>query len=226
MGSYGCALRNAIEPDNLHLFGEKPSGKVIPEARSLEEAALSASQCVACPLAQYRKQVVFGEGNPQSPLVLVGEGPGEQEDLTGRPFVGPAGKLLDRALLDNGLSREDVYICNIVKCRAADWRDGRAYNRAPSLEEVSACSPWLDLQLRLLSPRVILCLGAPSASHIIHKNFQITKERGKVFPCRYGALSLATIHPAFVLRQGGQSDEGYAFLVADIGKAWVLACSE
>jgi DNA polymerase len=210
--------------DNLHLFGDKRRASTLPAIHSLEEAAQCASQCTACPLSQHRKHVVFGEGNPKSPLVLVGEGPGEQEDLTGRPFVGPAGKLLDRALLDNGLSREDVYICNIVKCRAADWRDGRLYNRVPSAEEVSACSQWLDIQLRLLEPRVILCLGAPSASHIIHKNFQITKERGKVFPCRYGALALATVHPAFVLRQGGQNDEGYALLTADIGKAWVLAC--
>ncbi|MEM4408032.1 MAG: uracil-DNA glycosylase, partial [Candidatus Caldarchaeum sp.] len=114
---------------DLHLFGDSPRTNILPAAQSLEEAGLSASQCVACPLAEHRRNVVFGEGNPKSPLVLVGEGPGEQEDLTGRPFVGPAGKLLDRALLDNGLSREDVYICNIVKCRAADWRDGRAYNR-------------------------------------------------------------------------------------------------
>ncbi len=218
-------MPNGRETDNLHLFGENPRAGTLPAFGSLEETALSASQCVACPLAQHRKNVVFGEGNPRSPLVLIGEGPGEQEDLTGRPFVGPAGKLLDRALLDNGLTREDVYICNIVKCRAVDWRNGRVCNRVPSPEEVSACSQWLDVQLRLISPRVILCLGAPSASHIIHKNFQITKERGKVFPCRYGALALATVHPAFVLRQGGQSDEGYALLCEDIGKAWVLACS-
>lgn len=168
--------------------------------------------------------MVFGEGNPQSPLVLVGEGPGDQEDATGRPFVGRAGQLLDKALLDNGLDRSDVYICNTVKCRACDWREGKPYNRPPSEEEIAACSKWLELQLRIIQPKVILCIGSPSANTLIKKGFQITKERGRVFSSKYALFAIATLHPAYILRQqGAASDGGYSLLVDDIAEAWELA---
>ncbi len=194
------------------------------EARTLEELREQAIVCRACPLAEKRTNVAFGEGNPTSPLVLVGEGPGEQEDLTGRPFVGRAGQLLDKALLENGLTREHVYICNIVKCRACDWIDGRPVNRAPSDEEVLACRKWLVPQLRLLAPQVILCVGGPSAKSLIRKDFSITRERGKYFPCAFARCALATLHPAYVLRQqGANSDGGYSLLVADIARAWSAA---
>jgi uracil-DNA glycosylase family protein len=191
---------------------------------TLDDIASQAKTCTACRLAEKRRNVVFGEGNADSPLVLVGEGPGDQEDASGRPFVGRAGQLLDRALLDNGLDREDVYICNTVKCRACDWRDGKAFNRPPSDDEIAACSHWLDQQLRTIAPRVILCIGSPSANTIIRKGFQITKERGKVFPCRYAEIAIATLHPAYILRQqGAANDGGYSLLVDDIALAWMRA---
>ncbi|MBZ0212464.1 MAG: uracil-DNA glycosylase, partial [Nitrospirae bacterium] len=146
---------------------------------TLDELRGQALQCRDCALAERRRNVVFGEGNPAAPLVLVGEGPGEQEDQTGRPFVGRAGQLLDRALLDNGLTREHVYICNTVKCRAADWSSGRPRNRAPEESEVSACRRWLLPQLAIIAPQVVLCVGAPSAKNLIRKDFRITAERGK-----------------------------------------------
>jgi DNA polymerase len=130
--------------------------------------------------------VVFGEGNPRAPLVLVGEGPGETEDATGRPFVGRAGQLLDKALLENGLTREDVYICNTVKCRACDWSTGKPVNRAPTNEETESCRQWLLPQLALIAPKVILCIGAPSAKNLIKKDFKITQERGKFFKFMVG----------------------------------------
>lgn len=193
----------------------------IAELEQLKQAALS---CTACGLAERRRNVVFGEGNPRSPLVLVGEGPGDQEDATGRPFVGRAGQLLDRALADNQLSRDDVYICNTVKCRACDWRNEKPYNRPPADEEVSACRQWLLPQLEMLAPEVILCIGAPSARNLIRKDFKITKERGKYFPSDLARTAMATLHPAYILRQmGATQDGGYSLLVADIGRAWAAA---
>lgn len=191
---------------------------------SLEALREQASSCTACGLAERRRNVVFGEGNPNSPLVLVGEGPGDQEDKTGRPFVGLAGKLLDRALLDNGLDRTDVYICNIVKCRACDWKGDTPQNRPPTTEEIQACRQWLEPQLRAIAPKVILCVGSPSANAIIKRGFQITRERGQIFSCEYAPVAIATLHPAYILRQGGaQSDGGYSLLVQDIGLAWTKA---
>ena len=198
----------------------------MPQLSSLDELAAKARQCVACGLAEKRRNVVFGEGNPQSPLVLVGEGPGDQEDLLGRPFVGRSGKLLDQALLDNGLTREDVYICNTVKCRACDWRGGKPYNRPPTDMEVATCRPWLEEQLRLIAPKVILCIGSPSANNLIRRGFQITKDRGKLFNCDFAETCIATLHPAYILRQAGaNSDGGYSLLVDDIALAWMTANS-
>ena len=168
--------------------------------------------------------MVFGEGDPHSPLVLVGEGPGDQEDKTGRPFVGRAGQLLDNALHDAGLNRSMVYICNTVKCRAADWSTGKPQNRPPTDEETTACRQWLIPQLGLIAPKVILCVGAPSAKNLIKKNFLITKERGQYFPCEFAKTAIATLHPSYVLRnQYGGSDGGYSLLVDDIKRAWLAA---
>jgi DNA polymerase len=198
----------------------------MPQLTALDELAANARQCVACGLSARRRNVVFGEGNPQSPLVLVGEGPGDQEDETGRPFVGRSGKLLDQALLDNGLTRDDVYICNTVKCRACDWRDNKPYNRPPTEIEVLACRPWLEQQLRLIAPKVLLCIGSPSANNLIRRGFQITKERGKIFPCDFAESCIATLHPAYILRQNSAtSDGGYSLLVDDIALAWITANS-
>jgi DNA polymerase len=198
----------------------------MPQLSALDELAARARKCVACSLSEKRRNVVFGEGNSNSPLVLVGEGPGDQEDATGRPFVGRAGKLLDHALMDNGLDRGDVYICNTVKCRACDWRGGKPYNRPPTEIETSTCRPWLEEQIRLIAPKVILCVGSPSANNLIHKGFQITKERGKLFPCDLAETCIATLHPAYILRQGWpKSDGGYSLLVDDIELAWMTANS-
>ncbi len=197
---------------------------VVPDHPELSELRSRALACQACSIAERRTHVVFGEGNPFAPLVLVGEGPGETEDHTGRPFVGRAGKLLDRALGDCGLSRNDVYICNTVKCRACDWEGTKATNRAPTELEALNCRQWLIPQLGLIRPLVILCVGAPSAKNLIKKNFQITKERGKYFPGELAKVMMATLHPAYILRQANISgDGGYSLLVADIDRAWQTA---
>lgn len=191
---------------------------------ALEALAGESLSCTACSLSERRRNVVFGEGNPNSPLVLVGEGPGEQEDATGRPFVGRAGQLLDKALAENGLDRTHVYICNTVKCRACDWIDGKPVNRAPTEAETAACRRWLVPQLQAIAPKVILCVGAPSARNLIKKDFRITQERGKYFPCEFARVAIATLHPAYVLRQqSATNDGGYSLLVADIARAWAAA---
>ena len=154
----------------------------------------------------------------------MGEGPGDQEDASGQPFVGRAGQLLDRAIGDAGLRRDQVYITNTVKCRAADWSTGKPQNRAPTELESVTCRQWLLPQLELIAPHVILCIGAPSAKNLIKKNFLITKERGLYFPCELAKTAIATLHPSYILRQMNISgDGGYSLLVSDIQKAWEAA---
>ena len=174
--------------------------------------------CERCGLAKTRTKVVFGDGNPQAPLVIVSEGPGENEDKQGIPFVGRAGKLLDRVLLENALSRRWVYICNTVKCRPTRVENGRVYNRAPGGDEMEACRSWLDRQLQIIRPVVILCLGGPAANSIIHRDFKITQERGQWFTdSPYAPWVMATWHPAYVLRKAGDGFEQHrGQLVGDI----------
>ncbi len=191
---------------------------------SLEALRQASLGCTACPLWERRRNVVFGEGDASSPLVLIGEGPGDKEDESGRPFVGKAGQILDRALADCGLDRSRVYIANTLKCRAADWSTGKPQNRPPTDLEVTTCRQWLIPQLEFLAPKVILCIGAPSAKNLIKKDFKITKERGTYFPCEFARTAMATLHPAYILRQQRPGDDGgYGLLVADISRAWEAA---
>jgi DNA polymerase len=188
--------------------------------RQMEELRQKVLNCRACELCETRTNVVFGEGNPHTPLVLVGEGPGATEDLTGRPFVGRAGQLLDQALRENGITRKHVYICNVLKCRACLIENGSIRNRPPRIQEINACLPWLEQQLAIIKPLVILCLGGPAASVIIRKDFRMTKERGLWFPSPYAKYAMAALHPAFILRQYGENFESArASLVSDIAAA-------
>lgn len=191
---------------------------------SLAELSLQAESCVACELSLRRRNVVFGQGDPASPLVIVGEGPGDQEDRTGVPFVGRAGELLDEALAANGIARSHVYICNIVKCRAASWIDGKPRNRPPQPAEIAACRRWLVPQLSALAPRMILCLGATSAKVLIKPDFAMTRERGKYFKCDFARAAIATWHPAYILRRKSSTDDGgFSDLVGDLRRAWEAA---
>jgi DNA polymerase len=186
----------------------------------MEDLRAKADGCRACGLCETRTKVVFGEGNPVTPLVIIGEGPGANEDATGRPFVGRAGQLLDQALLENGITRKHVFICNVVKCRASFAENGRVRNRPPSPSEISACQPWLLQQLEIMKPLVILSLGAPSANVIIHTNFRMTRERGLWFPTPYAQTAIAALHPSYILRQDPEAFQtARASLVADIAAA-------
>ncbi len=186
----------------------------------IAEVAERASVCVACDLSKTRSKVVFGEGNPEAPLMLIGEGPGQNEDATGRPFVGRSGVLLDECLRENGITRKHVYLCNVVRCRACVFESGRLKNRPPTPDETQACSQWLNQTIEIIKPKVILCLGAPSASSIIHKGFKMMKERGQWFESRYTKYAMAAWHPAYILRLEGEAyDAARRALVEDIAAA-------
>lgn len=176
--------------------------------------------CTLCKLSATRTNVVFGEGNPESPLMIVGEGPGATEDATGRPFVGRAGKMLDEALSASGMSRKHVFICNIVKCRACLVQGAKHINRPPEPDEISACTSWLLKQVAIIKPLVILCIGAPSAKFIIKKNFKMTAERGIAFPTEYAECAIAALHPAYIMRRMSATDDGgKSLLFADVEAA-------
>jgi DNA polymerase len=166
---------------------------------TLADVAANALACTRCGLAERRTQVVFGAGNPSAQLMFVGEGPGEQEDLSGIPFVGRAGQLLTRLIEGIDLTRDDVYIANVVKCRPPG-------NRDPLPDEIAACSPWLDRQLELVAPRVLVTLGNFATKLLLQTKDGITKLRGREFPYRRAGIDatlVPTFHPSAVLRSGG-----------------------
>lgn len=158
----------------------------------LKELVEEVTNCTKCPLAQSRTHVVFGEGNLHARLMFVGEGPGKDEDLQGRPFVGRAGQLLDAMLEAIDIKRAEVYITNIVKCRPPN-------NRVPAPAEARACLPYLRNQVAIVKPKIIVCLGATAAKYIIDPNFKITQQRGQWIE-RKGYYIIATFHPAAILR--------------------------
>ncbi|MHB9091658.1 MAG: uracil-DNA glycosylase, partial [Chloroflexota bacterium] len=182
-----------------------------------------ALSCQRRDLWRTRTQVVFGEGPLDPALMLVGEGPGDTEDRQGRPFVGRAGALLMRVLASVGLERGDVYLANLVRSRPVAVTNGVKHNRAPQAGEVAACRVWMDAQLNLVLPRVVVCLGAVPASYLIHKNFRINAERGQVFAVD-GTRRLATFHPAYLLRlQGADYQRNLEFMAADLKMALAAA---
>jgi uracil-DNA glycosylase family 4 len=185
----------------------------------------------ATALAQLRERVlarpcpdgrrpVFGTGSPTPRLCIVGEGPAERDEQTGRPFSGPAGDLLMRALAEAGLRQEEAWFTNVLKCRAVVQKDGRWVNRPPTDPELAAALPLLDEELALLRPRAVLCLGATAARALLGKRFNFTRDRGHWFPTLSGLQVLATYLPAYVLRREGPDfDAAYAELLSDIRTA-------
>src|SRR5689334_24019334 len=169
---------------------------------SLDDLRSEAATCEACDLYQLGTQTVFGEGPDGADLMLMGEVPGDQEDKAGHPFVGPAGKLLDRALVEAGIDRGNVYVTNAVK--HFKWERGeksaRRIHKKPNDAEIRACHPWLSEEIRLVRPEVIVCLGATAAQAIMGKSFRVTKERGRAVKAPDGSTVIATVHPSSVLR--------------------------
>ena len=181
----------------------------------LEAVAAEAAGCTRCRLYQSRTQVVFGQGDPHADLMFVGEAPGFHEDRQGIPFVGPSGQLLNRLLEGIGLRREDVYICNLVKSRPPQ-------NRDPLPDEILACRPWLDAQIRLVDPRVVVTLGNFAAKTLLETTTGITRLRGRTYPFQ-GRVLLPTFHPAAALHAQGRRTAGPSPLEAMEGDFRVLA---
>ena len=187
----------------------------------MEALKAQAIVCTDCGLAETRLNVVFGNGDPTSKLVIVAEGPSATDEHTLIPFSGPSGVLLDEVLHANDLDRDEIWITNVIRCRAAVRKGGVIKNRPPKAGEIKACSKWLDGELALISPSVILCMGSPAANTLIHKGFRMTEERGQWFTdTLYAPFVLATYNPAFVLRQEGEAyTRARQVLIDDIAEA-------
>ena len=165
--------------------------------------------CPGCPNRATRFRVVFGEGDVNAKVMLVGQGPGIVEEQTGRPFAGPSGRLLDQALAEVGLERKNLWLTNVIKCRAVKSEKGRVVDRAPSAAELKACRPWLDGELDIVQPGMIVCVGVPAAKALIDKKFRLSEEHGQVREAPDGTRRTAVFHPAYVLRLRGVDQQAY-----------------
>jgi uracil-DNA glycosylase len=190
----------------------------IPRRRSLSALRVAAQGCRACDLYRHATQAVFGEGAQKARLMLIGEEPGNDEDLQGRPFVGPAGKLLDRALEEAGIDRAEIYITNAVKHFKFEERGKRRIHKKPNGTEVGACRPWLEAEIALIKPEIIVCLGATAAQSILGRDYRVTRERGKFVQHSLARLVTSTIHPSAILRAPDEDSRyaEYQAFVADL----------
>jgi uracil-DNA glycosylase family protein len=190
----------------------------VPETSHFEKIRAAALECTACHLYKRGTQTVFGEGPKLASLMLVGEQPGDQEDLAGKPFVGPAGKLLDRALEDAGIDRMQVYVTNTVKHFKWEPRGKRRIHQKPNSREIAACRPWLEAELRIVRPKLLVCLGATAAQAIFGTSFRVTRDRGKVLASQFASKVVATVHPSSLLRQPDEESRAreYKHFVADL----------
>jgi uracil-DNA glycosylase len=173
---------------------------LIPARPTLTKLREIAAGCMACDLYKRGTQTVFGEGARRARVVLVGEQPGHEEDLAGHPFVGPAGRLLDRALIEAGIDRSTVYVTNVVKHFKWEARGKRRIHAKPSASEIAACRPWLDAELGVLEPKVVVCLGATAAQALLGRQFRVSAQRGRWVPSPLAPRVLATVHPSSILR--------------------------
>ena len=172
-----------------------------PERRSLRMLTTAARSCRACPLWRNATQTVFGEGSARAEVMLVGEQPGNEEDLSGPPFVGPAGRVLDEALAEAGIDRARTYVTNVVKHFKWEPRGKRRIHAKPKAGEIGACRPWLDAEIATVRPRVIVCLGATAAKSLLGASFKVSVDRGRFIESPLAALVTATVHPSSILRE-------------------------
>ena len=177
-----------------------PANPLLPFHGNLEDLKKAAKNCQACDLWKRGTQTVFGEGARNAKIMFVGEQPGDQEDLEGRPFVGPAGKLLDRALEDAGIDRKKVYVTNAVKHFSWEPRGKRRIHKKPNAVEIAACRPWLDAEIATLRPKIIVLLGATAAQSLLGRDFRVTQHRGEFLKSELAPYVMATVHPSSILR--------------------------
>jgi uracil-DNA glycosylase len=197
------------------------AAEYLPEHLSVGALREAAAVCRGCELWRAATQTVFGEGPRSASVVFVGEQPGDQEDQQGHPFVGPAGRLLDKALADVGIDRTQVYLTNAVKHFKWQPRGKRRIHQKPAWAEMMACKPWLDAELAVVKPRVLVALGATAGQALLGRQFRVTKQRGELIDSPLAEFVLATIHPSAILRAEDR-DREYAGFVADLEKVAAL----
>jgi uracil-DNA glycosylase family protein len=189
----------------------------LPERLNLTSLRDAARDCRACPLWETGTQTVFGEGRVRSEVMLVGEQPGDQEDKAGKPFVGPAGRLLDRGLEEAGIDRDSAYVTNAVKHFKWQARGKRRIHQKPSWSELAACRPWLDAELDVIAPRALVLLGATAAQSLLGRQFRVTRQRGELLDSELAEIVVATVHPSAILRAEDEDREReFAAFVDDL----------
>jgi len=193
---------------------------LVPSRPTLKKLKIAAAGCQACDLWRTATQTVFGEGSHSSTVMFIGEQPGNQEDLLGRPFVGPAGNLLDKALDQAGIDRSKVYVTNVVKHFKWQSRGKRRIHKKPNAAEINACRPWLEAEINLIKPRVIICLGSTAAQAVLGPKFRVSTQRATFVPSPLAPFVTATVHPSSILR--AQTDDQrraeMARFIADLTK--------
>jgi uracil-DNA glycosylase len=188
----------------------------VPSRPTLPKLRTAVQGCTACELYRGATQAVLGEGPAKARAMLVGEQPGDREDIEGHPFVGPAGALLDRALREAGIERNDVYITNVVKHFRFRARGKRRIHQRPDREHVQACRPWLDAELSVVKPSVLVCLGAVAAQGLLGNRVRVTKDRGTPIESDLADFVTVTVHPSSILRAGDDRQEAYEAFVRDL----------
>jgi DNA polymerase len=192
----------------------------VPETKDLAKLRTAAARCEACPLYKNATQTVFGEGSRSAELVLVGEQPGDQEDRTGHPFVGPAGQLLDRALQEAGIDRKLAYVTNAVKHFKWEPRGKRRLHKKPNSRDIAACRPWLIAEMRAIRPQVLVLLGSTAAQSVLGPHVRVLRDRGQVMTSEYCEQTMVTVHPSSLLRAPDEESRqrNYAGFVRDLKK--------
>ena len=207
-------------PPPARLPPEDTAARLIPPRASLAQLRTIAAGCKACDLWRRGTQTVFGAGPAHARVMLVGEQPGNDEDLAGLPFVGPAGKLLDRALTDAGIDRRQVYVTNVVKHFKWEPRGKRRIHEKPNSREIAACRPWLEAEITAVEPEVVVCLGATAAQALLGRQFRVSRQRAEMIRSPRGPVYMATVHPSSILRAPDEEarHREYALFVADLEK--------
>jgi uracil-DNA glycosylase family protein len=203
----------------LPLTGEETSGAdaLIPEKPTLPRLREAAADCKACPLWKSGTQTVFGEGLKRARLMLIGEQPGDREDIEGHPFVGPAGRILDKALEQARIERGDAYVTNVVKHFKWKPKGKRRIHQTPRAEEIKACAPWLEAELDVVDPEVLVCLGATAVKAVIGSKARVMKDHGQFLDSRLGRPAMPTLHPSAILRAEDEDrEDAMAMLVDDL----------
>jgi DNA polymerase len=196
---------------------DETAAALVPDRPSLKKLREAAAGCKACPLWKTGTQTVFGEGAVKAEVMFVGEQPGDQEDKEGKPFVGPAGRLFDEAMEAAGIDRSLAYVTNVVKHFKWQARGKRRIHQKPNWSEIAACRPWLDAELQVVKPRVLVCLGATAAQALLGRQFRVTKERGRPVESDLAPVVIATVHPSSILRADEADREAeFAALVSDL----------